>query len=130
MLAHPYEYALLRLVPDLERGECLNIAVIVFCARADFLASRGELDPARFAPLAPGLDVSTVQSHLDAMSSICRGESCGGPIASFPIRERFHWLVHPRSTILQTSAVHAGVCDDLDTTLDALFTRLVKRPHG
>ncbi len=127
MPARPYEYAIVRVVPDVERGECFNLGVIVYAPEVDHLACRIELPRACLVALAPSLELGTLQRHLDAMRWVCHGDARGNPIAALPLRERFHWLAHPRSAILVVSEVHAGLSDDLDLTLDRLFERLVAR---
>jgi hypothetical protein len=120
-----FQYALVRVVPDVERGECLNAGVIVFCRRHRFLAARIALDPARLAALAPDADVAAVRAHLDAVARIAAGEPGAGPIAALPPSERFHWLVAPSSTIIQPSPVHTGLTDDPAAELERLARRLV-----
>lgn len=131
MPAQPFDYAVVRWVPDLDRGEWLNVGVLLYCAVADHIACRVHLDPARAAALCPTADLSAPTSHLSALASVCRGDSDSGPVARLPTGERFHWLVHPRSAALQVSAVHAGLSEDLPTTLEQLFDRLVfvRRPN-
>lgn len=121
-----FDYAIVRVVPRVERGEFLNAGVIVFCPTKDFLEARIELDEARLLALAPAIDVQLVQSHLDVIPRVCRGGEDAGPIGALPLRARWHWLVAPRSTIIQTSPVHAGVADDLLGALESLFTKLVR----
>jgi hypothetical protein len=121
-----FDYAIVRVVPRVERGEFLNAGVIVFCPTKDFLEARIELDEARLLALAPAIDVQLVQSHLDVIPRVCRGGEDAGPIGALPLRARWHWLVAPRSTIIQTSPVHAGVADDLRGTLESLFAKLVR----
>jgi hypothetical protein len=121
----PFQYAMVRVVPDLERGECLNAGVIVFCRPRRFLAARMALDEARLRALAPGADLEAVRAHLDAVARIAAGDPAAGPIAALPPSERFHWLVAPASTIIQPSAVHTGLTDDPEAALDRLVRRLV-----
>ncbi|MCR9165735.1 MAG: DUF3037 domain-containing protein [Nannocystaceae bacterium] len=127
MPAQPYEYAIVRVVPDVERGECLNLGVIVHAPEVDHLACRIEMPRACLAAMAPALDLGTLRRHLDGVRWVCGGDPRGNPVAALPLRERFHWLVHPRSAILVVSEVHAGLSDDLGATLDLLFERLVAR---
>jgi len=126
MPAQPFDYAVVRWVPSLDRGEWLNVGVLMYCAVADHIACRVELDPRRAAALWPAADLSAPTCHLSALAAVCRGDSDAGPVAQFPTGERFHWLVHPRSAALQVSAVHAGLSEDLDATLEQLFERLVR----
>jgi hypothetical protein len=121
----PFQYAMVRVVPDVERGECLNAGVIVFCRPRRFLAARMALDEARLRLLAPDVDLDAVRAHLDAVARIADGDPAAGPIAALPASERFHWLVAPASTIIQPSAVHAGLTQDPEAELDRLVRRLV-----
>lgn len=115
-----FDYAILRVVPRVERQEFINAAVVVFCLEKRYLAARVHLDPSRLRALWPEVDVDLVRKHLEAIPSICAGEASAGPIGQLPQRERFHWLVSPRSTIIQPSPVHTGICDSTDTLLDRL----------
>jgi Protein of unknown function (DUF3037) len=121
----PFQYAMVRVIPDVERGECLNAGVIVFCRPRRFLAARMALDTARLRALAPGVDLEAVQAHLDAVERIAAGDPAAGPIAALPASERFHWLVAPASTIIQPSPVHTGLTDNPEGELDRLLRRLV-----
>jgi Protein of unknown function (DUF3037) len=120
-----FAYAILRVVPRVERGEQLNAGVVLFCRRRRFLAARVELDERRLAALAPGLDPAVVRRHLDALAAIAAGDPSGGAVAALEPSERFGWLVAPSSTMVQPSPVHTGVCDDPQTMLDRLFDELV-----
>jgi hypothetical protein len=122
-----YDYAVVRVVPRVDREEFVNAGVILFCKSRHFLAACVDVDEVRLRVLAPAVDVDLVRRHLDAILRICAGEEAAGPIARLSQRERFHWLVSPRSTIIQVSPVHGGVCDDPSARLEALFLRLVKR---
>jgi hypothetical protein len=124
----PFQYAILRVVPRVERGEQINAGVVLFCRPRRFLAVKVGLDERRLAALAPDLPAEDVQAHLDAAVRIAAGDPAGGPIASFDQSQRFHWLVAPSSTILQASAVHTGLCEDPQETLDRLFAALVEPP--
>lgn len=123
-----FDYAVVRVVPRVERGEFFNAGVILFCSTRAYLDCRIELDHARLAAFAPGIDVPIVQSYLDAIPKICAGGGEAGSIGTLSQRQRFHWLVAPRSTIIQTSPVHSGVHDDLRAALEGLFERLVRAP--
>jgi len=128
--AGPYDYAVVRLVPRVEREEFTNVGVIVFARTRGFLA--GRLDDraaiaARLAALAPTVDAAVVARHLDAVVAVCAGAAGAGPIAALPAAERFHWLVTPRSAMIQCATVHGGLCADPAATLDHLFARLVAR---
>lgn len=127
MPARPFDYAIIRVVPRVERGESLNAGIIVCCPTASFLGCRVRLDPSRLAALCPEADATTIARHLQALRAVCHGEPAAGPIAALPLRERFHWLVHPRSAVLQVSEVHAGTSEDLDATLEHLFEAAVGR---
>ncbi|HEX3893210.1 MAG TPA: DUF3037 domain-containing protein [Terracidiphilus sp.] len=121
MSAHAsFDYAILRVVPRVEREEFINAGIVVFCLEKDYLAARIRLNGGRLKALWPEVDAETVGNHLEAVRRICAGEAAAGPIAQLSRRERFHWLVSPRSTILQTSPVHTGVCTDPDELLDRL----------
>jgi Protein of unknown function (DUF3037) len=123
-----FDYAIIRVVPRVERGESLNAGVILFCLKQDFLAARVGVDETRLRTLWPETDPDLVRQHLAAIPRICAGSPDGGPIARLSLRERFHWLVSPRSTIIQVSAVHAGLCEDPQRELDELFDRMVLVP--
>jgi hypothetical protein len=121
-----YSYAVIRVVPRVERGEFLNVGVILFARTVHFLAVCMALDRPRLRAFAPDLDVATVERHLDAFVAICEGSAAGGPIARLPPSERFHWLTAPRSAVIQTSPVHIGCDDDPRAALDALCVALVR----
>jgi len=123
---YPFDYAIVRVVPRVERGEFLNAGVIVFSSTAAFLGARIELDRARLRALASDVDLTVVEGHLEVIPKVCAGGADAGPIGSLSQRQRFHWLVAPRSTIIQTSPVHSGVHHDLEAALQGLFERLVR----
>jgi len=125
-----FDYAVVRVVPRVERGEFLNAGVILFCPTQGYLEARISLDRDRLLMLDPNVDVATVETYLEAIPKICAGGGEAGSIGSLPQRARFHWLVAPRSTVIQTSAVHAGVSHDLDAALGNLFERLVVTPRA
>jgi hypothetical protein len=126
-----YSYAIVRVVPRVERGEFLNVGVVVFSREQDFLGARFEVAPERLRSLAPDIDVAAVERHLATFGAICEGRAEGGPIAALPTPERFHWLVAPRSTIIQTSPVHVGQSDKPSTALSGLLEEFVTpRPGG
>ena len=120
-----YDYALIRLVPSVERGERLNIGVILFCRTLDFLGARIYLNAARSLALSPDLDLAAVQQQLDSIMLICEGGPDAGPLGTMSQSERFHWLVSPRSTIIQISQTHEGVCDNPEAALEHLFKTMV-----
>lgn len=122
-----FDYAIVRVVPRVDRGECLNAGVIVFCPTRGYLESRISLDRERLLALAPSIDVATVEMHLATIPRVCAGGD--DAIGALPQRARFHWLVAPRSTVIQTSAVHSGVHHDLDAAMEGLFRRLVLPPE-
>lgn len=121
-----FDYAVVRVVPRVEREEFLNAGVILFCSEADFLDARVELAVDRLRALAPGLDAALIAPHLEAIPRIAAGGPAGGPIGRLSRRERWHWLVAPRSTIVQVSPVHAGLCQDPAQALRRLFERMVR----
>lgn len=123
-----YSYAVVRIVPRVERGEFLNVGVILFARTVRFLAACIEVDRPRLRGLAPGLDLPLIERHLDAFVAICDGGAEGGPIARLLPSERFHWLTAPRSAVIQTSPVHVGCGDDPRAALDALCAALVRSP--
>jgi hypothetical protein len=120
-----YDYALIRLVPSVERGECLNVGVLLFCRTLGFLGARIHLDATRALALAPDLDLAAIQHQLDTMALICKGGPEAGLLGKMSPSERFHWLISPRSTIIQTSPVHVGQCDDPEATLEHLLKTMV-----
>jgi hypothetical protein len=120
-----FAYAILRVVPRVERGEQLNAGVVLFCRRRRFLAAKVDLDEARLAALAPDLDPAQVRAHLDALARIAAGDPAGGAVARLDASERFGWLVAPSSTIIQPSPVHTGLCEDPEEMLERLFAELV-----
>lgn len=122
----PFEYALIRVVPRVERGERFNAGVILFSRTLRFLGARTWLDEAVLRALAPGCEPGEVRLHLDAIEGIARGEGGAGPIAALPAPERFHWLVSPTSTMVQPSEVHTGLTGNPGATLDHLFATLVR----
>jgi hypothetical protein len=122
-----YDYAVVRVVPRVERGEFINAGVILSCATLGWLEARIELDEALLRALAPDADPAPIRAALAAIPVVCAGGSAAGPIGQLSVRERFHWLVAPRSTSVQTSPVHTGRCDDLAGTLDMLMRRMVRR---
>jgi hypothetical protein len=129
MPPEPFEYAVLRVVPRVERGEGVNVGVVVFCRTKGFLDARIELGPRQTAVLSalqPDLDLEAVRAHLDSTRSIIAGEADGGPLAKLAAPERFRWITSPSSTMIQPSEVHGGVTEDPARALDDLFVRLVR----
>lgn len=127
---HAFDYAVIRVVPRVERGEFVNAGVILFCSSAAYLDARIALDHERLKALDPTIDCAVVDAYLDAIPKICAGGGGAGSIGELPQRARFHWLVAPRSTIIQTSPVHSGLHHDLDRALGQLFEKLVRPPSG
>jgi hypothetical protein len=125
----PFDYAVVRVVPRVERGEFVNAGVIVSCPAQKYLRARVALDAERLAALDPRADRETVERHLAAIPLICEGGAGAGPIGLLPQRARFHWLVAPRSTVIQTSPVHTGFCEDGDRVLERLFDTMVRPPR-
>ncbi len=123
-----YDYAIVRVVPRVERGEFVNAGVIVACAARDYLAAAIELDERRLLALDPSVDLELVRRHLSSIPAICAGGPDAGPIGELPLRQRFDWLVAPRSTMIQISAVHTGRCGDPAATLAHLLATMVRPP--
>lgn len=121
-----YDYAVIRVVPKVEREEFVNAGVVVSCSTKRFLEARIELDEARLLALDPTLDLETIRGYLAVIPLICAGGKSAGPIGQLPHRERFHWLVAPRSTIIQTSRVHTGICTDLSAVIERLLETMVR----
>lgn len=124
----PFAYAILRLVPHVERGERFNVGVVLFCRQRDFLDLRTEVDEARLSALAPGLDLTDVRASLEAIRGVVCGDPDGGALAALEPSERFGWLVAPASTVIQPSPAHTGLTRDPAATLERLFTALVRAP--
>jgi Protein of unknown function (DUF3037) len=124
-----YDYAVVRVVPRVERGECINIGVIVSCPARDYLQARIEIDEPRLQALDATLDLEAIRRHAASIPAICDGGDSAGPIGRLTQRERFHWLVAPRSTIIQLSPVHTGRCSDPALVLDQLLDKLVRPVH-
>lgn len=123
-----YDYAIVRVVPRVERQEFMNVGVIVSCPSRNFLEARIVLDEARLRTLDPSLDIEAIRKHTDSIRAICAGGEQAGPLARLSQRERFHWLVAPRSTIIQTSPVHTGKCSDPNKLIEHLLEKMVLPP--
>jgi hypothetical protein len=121
-----YDYAIIRVVPRVEREEFVNAGVIVSCPALEYLAARIELDEARLLALDPTVDLESVRENLASIPAICAGGNGSGPIGRLTPRERFHWLVAPRSTIIQTSSVHTGRSDEPSLVLERLLQKMVR----
>ena len=123
-----FQYTILRVVPRIDRGECMNVGVVVFCPQRRYLAARIELDEERLRAFAPDLDPDVVRPHLDAIGLVVRGDPDGGALARLSASERFGWVAANSSTTIQPSEVHTGLCRDPTKTLEKLFSELVSRP--
>ncbi|MGV3504790.1 MAG: DUF3037 domain-containing protein [Adhaeribacter sp.] len=125
---HLFEYAVIRVVPRVEREEFINVGVIVFCPSQRFLQTAYELDAPRLLALCPHLDLAELEERLQAFTRICAGGPAGGTIGQLPQASRFRWLTAARSTVVQTSRVHPGLCEEAPQTLFKLLDQLVKQP--
>jgi len=123
-----YDYAVIRVVPRVERDEFVNAGILLSCQSARFLQARIALDEARLLALDPHVDLDTVRRHLAAFPAICAGGPDAGPIGQMPLRARFHWMTAPRSAIIQTSPVHVGRCADPAAAIEHLLARMVNSP--
>jgi hypothetical protein len=121
-----YDYAVIRVVPRVDREEFMNVGVIISCPAKDFLEARIEMNEARLLAFAPQVDLETVRAHLASIPRICAGGPDAGPIGQLSPRERFHWLVAPRSTIIQTSRMHSGRCAEPGRVSEHLLDRMVR----
>ncbi len=124
-----YDYAVIRVVPRVEREEFVNVGVVVSCPDRDFLEARIELDPARIAALDATLDIESIRAHLATIPLICRGGDAAGPIGRLTPRERFHWLIAPRSAVIQVSPAHTGRCENPEALLARLMETMVRAPR-
>jgi len=122
---HSYNYAVIRIVPHVEREEFINAGVILFCKTRRYLESRIHLDVDRLRTIAPAVDTDEIGEELEIIPRICAGGSQAGPIGGESQSERFHWLTSSRSTVIQTSPVHTGLCEDPEAELEELFDQLV-----
>ena len=124
----PFEYAVLRVVPRVERGEFINAGVVLYCQAERYLGARVHLDPDRLTALDPDADIEALRAHLDAVHSVCAGGPEAGAVGRLPQGERFGWLVAPRSTVVQPSPVHTGLTDDPEAELERLLRIMVLPP--
>jgi hypothetical protein len=129
LVARPFEYALLRVVPRVERGEFINAGVVLYCQEAKFLEARVHLDRERLRALDPHLDPATVLAHLEVARRVCAGGPEAGAVGLMPPVQRFGWLVAPRSTVVQPSPVHTGLAEDPEEALDRLLKVMVCPPE-
>ena len=120
-----YDYAIIRIVPRVDRGEQINVGVILSCVDSDFLDMRIALDEARLRALDPTTDLESVHAGLTALKTVCAGGPAAGPVGELRARDRFRWLVSPRSTVVQTSPVHTGRTRDPRAALEHLFKTMV-----
>jgi hypothetical protein len=125
-----YDYAVIRVVPRVEREEFINAGVVVSCPARGFLEARIAFDPARVLALDPAADIESIREHLDSIPVICRGGPAAGAIGQLTPRERFRWLVSPRSTVIQFSAAHTGRCEHPEALLARLLETMVRAPSG
>jgi hypothetical protein len=123
-----FNYALVRVVPRIEREEFVNAGVVLYCPTRRYLDARIELPRERLAALGGPVDLDLIEQHLRAIPAICAGDPSAGPMATLPLSERFHWLVSPRSTVVQTSPVHTGLTEDPAASLDHLLATMVRLP--
>jgi len=121
-----YDYAVIRVVPRVEREEFINVGVIVACQDAGLLEARIELDEARLLALDPTLDLNTIRGHLETIPAICAGGAAAGPLGALSRRQRFDWLTAPRSALIQTSPVHSGRCSSASAVIDHLMQTMVR----
>lgn len=124
--ASPFQYAVLRVVPRVDRGERINAGVVLFAPTVPFLGARVELDASRLAAIAPDADADALRRRLEGVAAVAAGAPDAGPMAAMPAARRFHWLVAPSSTVIQPSAVHTGLCEDPRAMLERLLETLVR----
>lgn len=120
-----FEYTVIRVVPRVERGEFLNVGVIVYCSAQNFLKAAFKVDELRLRAISQELDIEELKERLNAFMQICAGGNDGGPIGKLPIASRFRWLSAARSTIIQTSPIHPGLCNHAGDVLEKLYSQLV-----
>ncbi|HEY9049870.1 MAG TPA: DUF3037 domain-containing protein [Ohtaekwangia sp.] len=123
--SHLFEYAVIRIVPKVEREEFINVGVILYCSAQKFLQARFDVNTDKVRALCKKTDLDELQGYIHSFERICQGGAAGGPIGKLPIAERFRWLTATRSTVLQTSKVHPGLCESAEEMLNHLFTQLV-----
>lgn len=123
---HVYEYAVIRLIPRVDRGECLNAGVVLYCKTLNFLGFNYELDESRISAFSPEISVTEIRENLEAFARICKGGKDSGAIGKQDKASRFRWLTAKRSTVIQPSEIHPGYTTDPEETLEKLFFRMVK----
>jgi DUF3037 family protein len=128
--SNAYDYAIIRVVPRVEREEFVNVGVILSCPAKNFLEARIEVDEVKLRLLDPSISLDSISTHLQGIRTICAGGEAAGEIGKLTQRERFYWLVAPRSTIIQTSPVHTGRCADPETALEHLLNSMVRSPRS
>ena len=124
---YAYDYAIIRVVPRVERGEMINVGVILSCPDVEFLEARIDVDESRLLALDDAIEVEAIRAHLATIPAVCHGGPAAGPLGALPQRNRFHWLVSPRSTIIQMSPVHTGRTNDPGAAMDRLLDTMVRR---
>lgn len=124
---HPFEYAVIRIVPHVEREEFFNSGIVLYCAGQKFLDTIVHLNEDLVRVFCNELDIDLLRKHIEAFELVCKGGDAAGLMGQLPIAERFRWLTAPRSTILQTSRPHPGLCDDAGETLERLYRQLVAK---
>ncbi len=122
---HVFEYAMIKILPRVERGEFLNVGVVLYCKRQSFLKAKIHLDETRLLAVFPQADITDIKNHLQAFENICKADKTAGYIATLDIPSRFRWLTAKRSTIIQASEIHPGLCVDAEETLESLFEKMV-----
>lgn len=122
---HLFEYAVIRVVPRVEREEFINVGVILYCKQEKFLQIKCAIKADRLLALCPGIDIDELKCHMDALQQICQGTQAGGPIAKLDAPSRFRWITATRSTVVQASKVHPGLCINASETLEKLYEQLV-----
>lgn len=128
--ASSFDYAILRVVPHVERGEFVNAGVVLFSREKRFLGAKVRLDAARLRAIAPDCDPAEFSAHLEVFPVLAEGGAAAGPLGSLTQAERFHWMTAPRSTVIQPSAVHSGASDDPAAELDRLMAAMVEAPRA
>ena len=124
-----FEYAIVKIIPRVERGECLNVCVVLFCKKSKYLKAKFGFNEQRILQAFPWADVHDIEQHLQAFEQICIGNNQPGTIASLDVQSRFKWLTAKRSTVIQTSETHPGFCTNVDLKLEQLFNELVATPQ-